>query len=234
MQLKADYSGFNDAWVPRNDQVHKEQARAAKDAKTPQGRLAKEKEYGARWSALYELDYFEPVCHHSIDPMHCIFLGVCKRFMKLMFKLEILTDSDAQEIQQKIDRMRTPSTIGRIPRKIGSKFSSLTADEWKNWTLVYSTVCLQNRLPTDIYQIWLLFVKVTAILCKRHLKRTDITNSEAMIWKFAAAYEARFGKEECTPNLHLLCHLPSVIRNYGPVYSFWCYSFERLVIDIYK
>ena len=234
-QLKADYSGFiKQSWPPRLDNVHKNNAKLVSKAKTLQQKKSLEKEHGARWSVLYELPYFEPVGHHSIDPMHCIFLGICKRFMKLLFKLELLTERDAKDIQRFVDKMRVPSAIGRIPRKINSKFSSLTADEWKNWTLIFSSICLKDRLPSNIYQIWMVFVKAVSILCERHLKASDIIIAEDMLWRFAQAYELQFGKGECTPNLHMLCHLPDVIRDYGPVYAFWCYSFERYKFSVKK
>ena len=40
-------------------------------------------------------------------------------------------------------------------------------------------------------------------------------------------FEALCGKEKCTPNMHLHGHLLDCILDYGPVYSFWCFSFER-------
>lgn len=30
-----------------------------------------------------------------------------------------------------------------------------------------------------------------------------------------------------TPNMHMHCHLHEVLLDYGPVYSFWCFSYER-------
>ena len=40
-------------------------------------------------------------------------------------------------------------------------------------------------------------------------------------------FEALCGKEKCTPNMHLHGHLRDCILDYGPVYSFWCFSFGR-------
>ena len=232
-QLKADYSGFErGTWVPRSNTQHKERAERVRRAKCLQEKKALEREYGLRYSALNELHYYQPIRHHCIDPMHCIFLGVCKRFTKTLYQREMLGDNDSKEIQKIIDLMQVPASIGRIPQKVGSTFSALTADEWKNWTLVYSSICLHDRLTPEIYQLWMVFVKAVSILCRRLLKSTDISLAEDLLWKFASSYETHFGKSECTPNLHLLCHLPEVVRDYGPVYAFWCYSFERSVVNI--
>ena len=40
-------------------------------------------------------------------------------------------------------------------------------------------------------------------------------------------FENLCGKERCTPNMHLHGHLRDCILDYGPIYSFWCFSFER-------
>ncbi|GET59476.1 hypothetical protein RIR_jg1275.t1 [Rhizophagus irregularis DAOM 181602=DAOM 197198] len=31
-----------------------------------------------------------------------------------------------------------------------------------------------------------------------------------------------------TPNIHLSLHIVDCCHDYGPLYSFWCYSFERM------
>ena len=39
--------------------------------------------------------------------------------------------------------------------------------------------------------------------------------------------EQLYGKNCITPNLHLHCHIKQCIYNYGPVYNFSLYSYER-------
>ena len=48
-----------------------------------------------------------------------------------------------------------------------------------------------------------------------------------MMMRFCTMFEALCGKEKCTPNMHLHGHLQDCILDYGPVFSFWCFSFER-------
>ena len=44
-----------------------------------------------------------------------------------------------------------------------------------------------------------------------------------------------YGKEHRNMNMHLHGHLKECILDYGPVYSFWCFAFERMngVLDSY-
>ncbi len=42
------------------------------------------------------------------------------------------------------------------------------------------------------------------------------------------AFEQLYGKTYCNNNLHLHGHLAECVRDYGPVYAFWLFAFERL------
>ena len=46
--------------------------------------------------------------------------------------------------------------------------------------------------------------------------------------QFCNSFENLYGKESITPNMHLDGHLKEcMLLDYGPVYSFWLFSFER-------
>ena len=40
--------------------------------------------------------------------------------------------------------------------------------------------------------------------------------------------EKYHGREKVIPNLHLSLHLCECSFDYGPLYTFWCFSFERM------
>ncbi|GET63123.1 hypothetical protein RIR_jg20146.t2 [Rhizophagus irregularis DAOM 181602=DAOM 197198] len=40
--------------------------------------------------------------------------------------------------------------------------------------------------------------------------------------------EYTYGPEFITSNIHLALHIPDCCRDYGPIYSFWLFPFERL------
>ena len=48
-----------------------------------------------------------------------------------------------------------------------------------------------------------------------------------LLLNFCQKFEHLYGKERCTPNLHLHSHLKDCLLDYGPAHSFWCFSFER-------
>ena len=86
--------------------------------------------------------------------MHNLFLGIAKHTTNTWRKVGILQSNDLETIQSRVDCMVPPPKIGHIPRKIGSGFASFTADEWKNWILVYSVFALRDVLPQRDYQCW--------------------------------------------------------------------------------
>ena len=40
--------------------------------------------------------------------------------------------------------------------------------------------------------------------------------------------ETNYGRDKITSNLHLSLHLYDCSFAYGPLYAFWCFSFERM------
>ena len=58
-----------------------------------------------------------------------------------------------------------PRSVGRLPTKISSGFAGFSADQWRNWTLIYSVIALCGVLPPQHLQYWLLFVKACTLLC---------------------------------------------------------------------
>ena len=40
--------------------------------------------------------------------------------------------------------------------------------------------------------------------------------------------EKKYGPKKIMPNLHLCLHICECINDYGPMYLFWCFSYERM------
>ena len=96
-----------------------------------------------------------------IDVMHNLLLGTAKNVTWIWCSL---TSHHMQYMQRTVN---VPVDMGRTPSNIGSSFYGFTADQWRNWTCIYSSVVLKSILPTEHLHCWLLFVKATSILCNR-------------------------------------------------------------------
>ncbi len=126
-----------------------------------------------------------------------------------------------------IDSSCTPKDIGKIPRKIKSGFSSFTAGQWRLWTLIFSIICLHNVLPSPKLECWRQYVISCALISCKSVYKDSVRTAHKYIVRFCKLSSMLYGKEFCTINTHLHCHLRDVILDYGPIHSFWLFSFER-------
>ena len=80
---KNDYSGFDrNLWPKRFYHDHLKAIKKIEKCKSKTAKLNKERTLGWRFTPLTELEYFDSVMHHVIDPMHNLFLGTAKRMFK--------------------------------------------------------------------------------------------------------------------------------------------------------
>ena len=225
---KLNYSGFDrENWPRRNNENHMANVKAITSASNVSTRERLEKQYGCRYSSLLELEYYNPIVHHVVYPMHNLFLGTAKKMFKLWLDSKLLRFSSLLMIENKIATLPIPSNLGRIPTTISSNFGTFTAAEWKNWTLVYSLYSLSGLLPKDHLVCWQTFVLACQILCHPFLFLNDIHKADLLLIKFCKTVESLYGTGVVTPNMHMHGHLVECIREYGPMASFWLFSFER-------
>lgn len=223
-----DMSGFDRVqWPPRDIQKHKDVCKKLKECNTLAGIQKIETETGIEYSVLVELDYFDPIRFTIIDPMHNLFLGTAKTVMKIWMKNGLIKEENFELLQARVDSMMVPSDIGRIPRKILSSFGSFTAEQWKNWVVVYSMFALRGILPQADYVCWQTFVLACFFLCRRAVSEHDVIKADLLLIKFCQKVEELYGKCVITPNMHLHGHLVDCIKDYGSVYGFWLFPFER-------
>ena len=90
---------------------------------TQEARNAKESLYGVQYSELHRLPYFDCVRFTVVDHMHNLFLGTAKHVVEVWLEMLILSASDLERVQVKVDSSSVPSDLGRIPTKIAKMFS---------------------------------------------------------------------------------------------------------------
>ena len=138
----------------RDHSTHKQNALLALNAVTPTQRKEIELKNGNRFTELMYLSYYDCIRFSIIDIMHNMFLGTPKRIMYHWIDNGFISKRSLEDIQDTVKKCIVPSSVGRIPYKIASSFAHLTADEWKNWTLLFSLIALHNILPAEHLQCW--------------------------------------------------------------------------------
>ena len=226
---KADYSGFDrSVWPPRTKEDHQKKGMEWKHANTLTSRQRIEREDGVRFTELLRLRYFDTVRFSVVDPMHNVLLGTAKLMVSIWKENGLITSHDFEKIQVRVNHFVTPPDTGRIPHKIASGFSSFTADQWKNWTTIFSLVVLKCTLPEEHYRCWSLFVQSCHLLCSRAISNAKLLELDRLLICFCKTFQQLYGAKSCTPNLHLHCHLKDCIHDFGPPNAFWLFGCERL------
>ena len=211
----------------RNDQVQQRDEYLAGRTKT--ARKEAFRRHGFKGSILLELSYFNASRMMVVDPMHNLWMGTAKHMCKAWVKLDILTDVKLKELSVRAQRMDIPSDIRRIASKIRSGFSSVLAEEWKDFTNIYSMALLKGILPAEHLEIWEQFVLGSRCLSARVITEDDLRDATGHFVEFGGMVRGHdmYGDKFCTTNMHMHIHLASYVRDYGPIYAFWCFAFER-------
>jgi hypothetical protein len=150
-----DYSGFDRSlWKARTNEEHRRAANKIQNCKTISGHVKLGKIAGiAHYSILLELEYIDIIKFATVDPMHNLFLGTAKKMFHMWVDNSIISKKQFKEIETRIGEFEVPSDIGRLPKKITSNAGSYTAEQWKNWTLLYSLFCLKDILKSEHMQV---------------------------------------------------------------------------------
>ena len=163
--------------------------------------------------------------------MHCLFLGIARWIVKRIWVDRGILDQESLiKIQRKMDEFQVPSDLGRIPGKIhcGEGFSNFTADQWRIFFAIYATVSLWDHLSEHDRKILNNFVRICSILVRRILEIDLIEEAHQRLINIINLIEEHYGRDKITPNLHLSLHLGECSNDFGPLYAFWCFSFERM------
>ena len=121
--------------------------------------------------------------------------------------------------------------VGRLPSSLAEKldFSSLTADQWKKFALIYAKPCLWDLLPPESYESICLLCEIVKITVQPALANSDISRLHLLLKSHYSYFERVYGKFEVSVNYHMALHFPDIIKDFGPPHSFcWCFSFERM------
>jgi len=231
---KLNFGGFDDMnewFVDRDLEEHRQNAEGWRLCRSEDERRRYVSSNLVRWTELLRLPYFNPIRHLIVDPMHCLFLGIAHWIIKkLWIDGNKITKHDLEKMEQRAKTIQIPADLGRVPNKIatGEGFSRFTADQWKTFILIYAIPLMWDLLAEPDRKILGNFVRACSLLVCRIIDVNILNEAHERLLKVATLIEENYGPERITPNLHLCLHIADCCRDYGPLYSFWCFSFERM------
>ena len=125
-----------------------------------------------------------------------------------------------------MENFRIPGGIGRLPCNL-SNYYGFTANQWKHWITIYSSIILKDVIEEAHYNCWLLFVRACSLLLNSTITTEEIEMADEFLHLFCSRFQSLYGEENCTCNMHLHLHLKDSLLEFGPLHVFWCFSFER-------
>ena len=107
--------------------------------------------------------------------MHNLVTGTAKHAMKniqLDGDNPLIKKNDLINIQEKLDKFKAPSDVGRMPRKILNSYGGFTADQWKTFTTLFSIYASSGILPKPHLELWRQFVLGYSFICSPVISET--------------------------------------------------------------
>ena len=94
--------------------------------------------------------------------------------------------------------------------------------------MLYATTITWDLLTEPDQHILANFVRVCNLLVCRILDKDSLKEAHQRLLNVAKLIECYYDPEKITPNIYLSLHLYENCIDYRPLYSFWCFSFERI------
>ncbi|ORX54633.1 hypothetical protein DM01DRAFT_1286778, partial [Hesseltinella vesiculosa] len=171
--------------------------------------------------------------------MHNLFLGTAKKITRDTWsqqttdgitgvkKPALLSAKILDQMERDLYSLLVPPTMRLSRRKIASGFAQLTADDWRKWTLGISQCLIHGRgLGASRVVNWMMFVDACRLIVKPTVTINEAEEAH-MASQFGKSSVTEYGSTIATINMHLHCHLLDNIKDFGPIYAFWCFGFER-------
>ena len=139
----------------------------------------------------------------------------------------VLSKKNLKVIEEGIQKFVIPEGVGRLPSKITAHFGGFTADQWRNWITIYSSILLWGILDQDHWECWVLFVRAIKLICCRVVNLSNVAKTNSLSQQFCVRLQELYGDKACTINMHIHLHLHQSLQDYCPTYAFWLYAFKR-------
>ena len=226
------YYSFEEPAEARTTNFHEDCVQIAESLKSTVRSVAGVKGKSAFSCLLDNLPITAP-----IDYMHCVLLGVFPDILKRVIKA--LSPTSKFEISNIVSNLACPRELiaySRVIRQIDD-IHQFKANEFLNWLLYISPIVFNGRIDYRLYKYLLYFVSAFRTLLETC--RDDLVNTaEDLIFRFCENAVNFFEGDEKieTINMHSLKHLPSQVRNFGPLFTCSAMSFEaanRILGDVF-
>jgi hypothetical protein len=158
--------------------------------------------------------------------------------------LKIATPAVMEHVRRTIKDTVTPSWVRSVPYNFGDATAGhLKADEWRTLFTVYLPLALiglwgegtSHASPDEATQLrrvldhTMALVSAVILACKRTMTAERAHAYRAYIKTWVGELQQIHPEAVQRPNNHMAFHIYEFIQLFGPVRSWWCFPFERLI-----
>ncbi|XP_011859092.1 PREDICTED: uncharacterized protein LOC105556604 isoform X2 [Vollenhovia emeryi] len=190
-------------------------------------------------SILMNLEGFDLVDGMVPDYMHSVLLGVTRQYTELILtscgkEYYVGSPNQLAIINERLTSIQPPTCITRLPRTLEER-KCWKASEWRSWLMWYILICLRGLLPIKYLRHVALLITAIHILLQKSVTIESIDHANELLIKFVVQFQEYFGKSSMTFNIHLLLHLSTSVKNWGPLWTHNTFPFEnenRLILQM--
>ncbi len=183
-------------------------------------------------SGLCELNSFDFVQNTVPDYMHCVLLGITKNLLHKWFSpteagKRYAIGKHLKQISKRLQKIRPPQFIERLPRDIEKHYSNYKATELQAWLLFYCLPCVEGILPVKYQNHFSLLSEATFVLLGDNIMPQGLDRAEYLLKEFYHQYSDLYGDGSCGLNVHNAgFHLVQYVKLWGPIWAWSCFAFE--------
>lgn len=130
---------------------------------------------------------------------------------------------------------RLPIECSRGLRSLNER-SHFKANEWRNLAFYVIFPSFITNLNDPYLSNLIKYILFLRLLCQDKINNTHLDDAEILFTNFHKEFEALYGKDKMSFNLHGHTHLVDQVRKHGPLNLISCFPFEnvfRITRDMY-
>lgn len=179
-------------------------------------------------SSLTQLTNIGMVSDFVPEPMHCLYIGVCKRLIKY-WTGNILRPSERSRLSGDILESASclPSEFKRKIRSLND-IDRWKATEFRNFLLYVGPLVIHRFLPKALVDHFYLLHFSTYIMSLSNYE--DFLNEASRsLDLFVTQVEYLYSQSMLVYNIHILSHISTYVRSHGPLDGWSAFKFESFL-----
>ncbi|CAC5413226.1 unnamed protein product [Mytilus coruscus] len=149
-------------------------------------------------------------------------------------KFKAFIGHNLKDIDKILKSIKVPYLIHRIPRKIENNLNHWKASEFRSFLLFYALPCLKDFLPGNYLEHFACLIEATFLLLQEKITPRDIKRAELLLDTFYKCSKPLYGDAVFGLNVHNISHIIKLVEDWGPLWTFSCFSFESFNGEISK